>query len=64
VPVHDWSRVDANLFHDFRQAWTHAEGRLRLAPAAGSMKLFASGLFMECFIAVGSLRPPFIREHS
>ncbi|HEX3152795.1 MAG TPA: DUF4058 family protein [Gemmataceae bacterium] len=22
MPVHDWSRVDANLFHDFRQAWS------------------------------------------
>jgi hypothetical protein len=22
MPVHDWSRVDANLFHDFHQAWT------------------------------------------
>src|SRR4051812_15220232 len=21
MPVHDWSRVDANLFHDFHQAW-------------------------------------------
>lgn len=24
MPVHDWSRVDANLFHDFHQAWTMA----------------------------------------
>jgi hypothetical protein len=22
MPVHDWTRVDANLFHDFHQAWT------------------------------------------
>lgn len=22
MPVHDWSRVDANLFHDFHQAWS------------------------------------------
>jgi hypothetical protein len=22
MPVHDWSRVDANLFHHFHQAWT------------------------------------------
>src|ERR1043165_6029837 len=21
MPVHDWSRVDANLFHDFHQTW-------------------------------------------
>jgi len=22
MPVHDWSRVNANLFHDFHQTWT------------------------------------------
>lgn len=22
MPIHDWSRVDANLFHDFHQTWT------------------------------------------
>lgn len=22
MPIHDWTRVDANLFHDFRQTWT------------------------------------------
>src|SRR5262245_60754036 len=22
MPVHNWSRVDANLFHHFHQAWT------------------------------------------
>ena len=22
MPVHDWSRVDADLFHDFHQAWS------------------------------------------
>src|SRR5205807_7426558 len=24
MPVHDWSAVDANLFHHFHQAWTIA----------------------------------------
>ncbi len=24
MPVHDWSRVDAGLFHDFHQGWTIA----------------------------------------
>jgi hypothetical protein len=24
MPVHDWTRVDANLFHDFHQTWTIA----------------------------------------
>src|SRR5947208_13295916 len=22
MPIHDWSNVDANLFHDFHQTWT------------------------------------------
>lgn len=22
MPIHDWAKVDANLFHDFHQAWT------------------------------------------
>jgi hypothetical protein len=22
MPIHDWSRVDAGVFHDFHQAWT------------------------------------------
>ncbi len=22
MPIHDWARVDANLCHDFHQAWT------------------------------------------
>jgi len=22
MPMHDWSRVDANVYHDFHQAWT------------------------------------------
>jgi hypothetical protein len=22
MPVHDWARVDANLYHDFHQTWT------------------------------------------
>lgn len=22
MPIHDWNRVDANLFHHFHQAWT------------------------------------------
>jgi hypothetical protein len=24
MPIHDWTRVDAGLFHDFHQAWTVA----------------------------------------
>jgi hypothetical protein len=24
MPIHDWTKVDANLFHDFHQAWTIA----------------------------------------
>lgn len=22
MPIHDWTRVDAGLFHDFHQDWT------------------------------------------
>ena len=22
MPIHDWSRTDAGIFHDFHQAWT------------------------------------------
>lgn len=22
MPIHDWSRGDAGIFHDFHQAWT------------------------------------------
>lgn len=24
MPIHDWARIDANLFHDFHQTWTIA----------------------------------------
>src|SRR5438874_257434 len=24
MPIHDWTRVDANLFHDFHQTWAVA----------------------------------------
>src|SRR6266511_2779502 len=24
MPIHDWTRVDANLFYDFHQTWTIA----------------------------------------
>ncbi len=22
MPIHDWTRVDAGIFHDFHQEWT------------------------------------------
>jgi hypothetical protein len=34
MPVHDWTRVDAGLFHDFHQGWTVA---LRNALNAGML---------------------------
>jgi hypothetical protein len=34
MPVHDWTRVDAGLFHDFHQSWTVA---LRNALNSGSL---------------------------
>lgn len=32
MPIHDWTRVDAGIFHDFHQSWT---GRIRDALNAG-----------------------------
>jgi hypothetical protein len=34
MSVHDWTRVDADLFHDFHQGWTVA---LRNALNAGGL---------------------------
>jgi hypothetical protein len=34
MPIHDWSRVDAGIFHDFHQAWTIA---IRDALNAGAL---------------------------
>jgi hypothetical protein len=34
MPIHDWTRVDAGLFHDFHQGWTVA---LRTALNAGGL---------------------------
>lgn len=34
MPIHDWTRVDAGLFHDFHQVWTVA---LRSALNAGTL---------------------------
>jgi len=34
MPIHDWTRVDAGLFHDFHQSWTVA---LRNALNAGGL---------------------------
>jgi hypothetical protein len=39
VPINDWTRVDAGLFHDFHQSWTVA---LRNALNAG---ILPSGYF-------------------
>jgi hypothetical protein len=41
MPVHDWSRVDANLFHDFHQAWTMS---IRNALNSGLLPLGFSAL--------------------
>ena len=32
MPVHDWTRVDAGLFHDFHQSWSV---EIKNAPNAG-----------------------------
>ncbi len=41
MPIHDWTRVDAGLFHDFHQSW--------------SIALRTSGL-LSCTIATGPSR--------
>ena len=33
MPVHDWSRVDAGIFHDFHASWiTHLMEAVELRP--------------------------------
>jgi hypothetical protein len=57
VPVHDWTRIDAGLFHDFHQRWT----------AALSSALNAGGLPPDHFALVEQqIRgpvPDLIRRH-
>jgi hypothetical protein len=36
MPIHDWSRVRSNQFHDFHQSWTIA---IRNALNAGRLPL-------------------------
>jgi hypothetical protein len=31
MPIHDWSRVDAGIFHDFHHAWIEQLKRLQSA---------------------------------
>ncbi len=45
IPVHDWTRVDAGLFHDFHQSWTVA---LRTALNAGGLPSDYFALVEKC----------------
>ncbi|MEX2171216.1 MAG: hypothetical protein WD851_17985 [Pirellulales bacterium] len=45
MPMHDWTRVDAGIFHDFHNSWiTHLQERLN------------AGLLPSTFYALGELR--------
>ncbi|HEX7445950.1 MAG TPA: DUF4058 family protein [Pirellulales bacterium] len=62
MPVHDWTRVDANLFHDFHQAWTigirnRLNGGLLPKGFSALVEQHAGGLVPDV-IAVQSARMP------
>jgi len=42
MPIHDWSHVDANLFHDFHQTWSVAI-RTRLNNGCRYRKIMGRG---------------------
>ena len=37
MPVHDWTRVEAGIFHDFHTVWTGASERAQRGIAAGGI---------------------------
>jgi hypothetical protein len=51
MPVHDWTRVDAGIFHDFHLGWI---GELR-----GALN---GGLLPEGYYALGTA-PPLVEQH-
>jgi hypothetical protein len=32
MPIHDWTRVDAGIFHDFHQSWVPEIARIVMLP--------------------------------
>jgi hypothetical protein len=52
LPIHDWTRVDAGLFHDFHQGWT----------VALSNALNAGGLPPDYFSLIAEVAPPQTRQ--
>jgi hypothetical protein len=67
MPVHDWSRVDANLFHDFHQAWTIAlrnalNGGLLPKGYSALVEQHAAGLVPDVLTVQGHARPGRVPE--
>jgi len=62
MPVHDWSRVDTNVFHHFHQAWTLAICNTlnagRLPPGYSALvEQHAGGLVPDVLALEGRSRP-------
>jgi hypothetical protein len=62
MPIHDWTRVDANLFHHFHQAWTIAicnslNGGLLPKGYSALVEQHAAGVVPDVLALQRSLRP-------
>jgi Protein of unknown function (DUF4058) len=62
MPIHDWSRVDANLFHDFHQVWTIAirnalNGGLLPKGYSALVEQHAAGVVPDVVALQGRTRP-------
>ncbi len=62
MPVHDWTRVDANLFHDFHQTWSIAirnalNGGLLPKGYSALVEQHASGVVPDVITLKGRSRP-------
>ena len=54
MPIHDWSRVDANLFHDFHQTWTiNIRNALSLAEYAVKRPVTHMEIFATLYTNIG-----------
>jgi hypothetical protein len=62
MPIHDWSRVDTNLLHDFHQTWTIAirnalNGGLLLKGYSALVEQHAAGLVPDVLALQRRARP-------
>ena len=69
MPVHDWARVDANVFHHFHQRWTIAicdALNAGLLPSGYSalVEQHAGGLVPDVLALERRFRPSGFAEHS